>query len=210
MGHSWFGAVFAGALLCGSFAAEVFAHPASGIVVNANGEVFFIYTGRGVCKIDAAGTLTYIHKVDGGGHFLALGAEERFATQFPQLFRKITPGGIKPALLYASGGAPFVVHQDGNLYYGSGYPGGDDMAPSGLTLTRLSSDGKRALFAPSLKATLAKLNEAVTGLAIGPDGVLFIACPNAILKVKTDGSVTTLVHPVAVSDPVNTGETNGA
>src|SRR5207249_2197504 len=97
-------------------------------------------------------------------------------------------------------GAPFVVNRDGNLYYGSGYPGGDDMAPSGLTLTRLSQDGTRALFAPSLKATLAKLNEAVTGLANGPEGTLFVACPSAILKVKTDGKVTTFVHPVVVKD----------
>ena len=53
-----------------------------------------------------------------------------------------------------------------------------------------------------MKATLAKLNEAVTGLANGPDGSLFVACPNAILKVKTDGTVTTLVHPVVVKDSV--------
>jgi hypothetical protein len=184
------------------FAADVFAHPASGIVVTATGELYFIHTGRGVCKIDARGKLTYIHRVNAGGHFLALDEEERFSTQFPRLFKKITPVGVKPALLYASGGAPLVVNRDGNLYYGSGYPGGDDMAPSGLTLTQLSPGGKRVLFAPSLKATLAKLNEAVTGLANGPDGVLFVACPNAILKVKTDGTVTTLVHPVAVNDPV--------
>jgi hypothetical protein len=129
--------------------------------------VFLIHTGGGVCKIDAEGKLTYIYKVYGGGHFLALDTEEIFSTQFPQLFKKITPEGVKPALLYASGGAPFVVNRDGNLYYGSGYPGGGALARSGLTLTRLSPDGKRGLFAPSLKATLAKLNEAVTGLADG-------------------------------------------
>jgi len=67
-------------------------------------------------------------------------------------------------------------------------------------LTRLSPAGKRTLFAPALKTTLAKLNEAVTGLAVGPDGVLFVACPNAILKVKGDGTVTTFVHPVVVKD----------
>src|SRR5207247_6164157 len=39
------------------------AHPASGIVVGAQGEVFFIHTGHGVCKIDTQGQLTCIHKV---------------------------------------------------------------------------------------------------------------------------------------------------
>jgi hypothetical protein len=153
-----------------------------------------------VGKIDAEGKLTYVHKVSGGGHFLALDAEERFSTQFPKLFEKITPKGTKPAVLYTSGGAPLVVNQDGNLYYGSGFPDGDDMAPGGLTLTRLSPDEKRTLFAPDLKKILAKLKEAITGLAVGSDGSLFVACPDAILKVKTDGKVTTFVHPVEVKD----------
>src|SRR5207244_1325217 len=72
MGRSWVGAVVVISSLCSLFASEALGHPASGIVVNANGEVFFIDTGHGVCKIDARGKLTYIHKVSGGGHFLAL------------------------------------------------------------------------------------------------------------------------------------------
>jgi hypothetical protein len=93
-----------------------------------------------------------------------------------------------------------VVNQDGNLYYGSGFPGGNDVDPAGLTMTRLSLNGERTLFAPELKGTLAKLNEAVTGLAVGPGGTLFVACPNAIMKVKTNGEVSTFVHPVDVKD----------
>ena len=182
------------------FAGGALAHPASGIVVNAKGDVFFIHSRRGVCKIDTEGKLTYIHK-NTGGHFMALDAEGRFAsTADNRLFMKIKPSGVKPFLLFASGGAPFVVNRDGNLYYGSGFPGGADTAPGGLTLTRMSPDGKLTLFTPGLKEVLEKLNEAVTGLAAGPDGTLFVACPNAILKVKTDGSVTTFVNPVVVKD----------
>src|SRR5437867_6690 len=176
------------------------AHPASGIVVGAQGEVFFIHTGHGVCKIDTQGQLTCIHKVSGGGHFLALDKDGRFSTQFPQLFEKIAPEAAKPALLYASGGGPLVVNPDGNLYYASGFPGGGDMAPGFTTVTRLSPDAKRTLFAPQLKAMLEDLNEGVTGVAAGPDGSLLVACPNAILKVNMDGTVTTLVHPVVVKD----------
>jgi hypothetical protein len=179
---------------------RVSAHPASGIVVTPEGEVFFIHTGVGVGKIDTEGKLTYVHKVKGGGHFLALDRKERFSTQLPRLFEKITPSGARPAVLYASGGAPLVVNEDGNLYYGSGFPEGDDLTPGGLTLTRLAQDEKRTLFAPDLKKRLAELNEGVTGLAIGPDGSLFLSCPNAILKVKADGSVAKVVHPVEVKD----------
>src|SRR5262249_6031782 len=133
--------------------------------------------------------------------FLALDIEGEFPSEaFPQLFKKITASGVKPAILFASGGAPFVVNHDGNLYYGSGFPGGADTAPAGLTLTRMTPDGKRVLFAPSLKATLAKMNEAVTGLAAGPDGSLYAACPSAILKVRMDGTLATLVHPIEMKD----------
>jgi hypothetical protein len=200
MTPSRIGAILVSASLCCLFASEAAAHPASGIVVNAKGEVLFIHTGHGVCKIDSEGKLTYIHRVSGGGHFLALDAAGRFSTQFPKLFERVTPEGVKPALLYASGGAPLIVSQDGNLYYGSGYPGGEDTAPGGLTLTQMTPERKQTLFAPDLKPTLAKLKEAVTGLAGGPDGSLYVACPNALLKVKTDGTVTTLVHPVNVKD----------
>jgi hypothetical protein len=197
MRSAWIGAVVAMVLLVATRSA---AHPASGIVVNAKGEVFFVHTGKGVGKIDADGKITYIHIVKGGGHFLALDAYAKYATQLPRLFERITPEGVKPALLYASGGAPFVVTQSGDLYYGSGYPGGEDMAPGGLTLTRMTPDGKRSLFAPDLKPTLAKLKEALTGLAETPDGSLIVACSGALLKVKADGAVSTLVHPVEVKD----------
>ncbi len=200
MTRSWFRTLLVVPIVGGPFAAGAAAHPASGIVVTPTGDVYFIHTGVGVGKIDADGKLTYVHKVAGGGHFLALDPTGKFATQLPRLFERITPAGVKPGLLYASGGAPFVVNPDGNLYYGSGFPEGDDLTPGGLTLTRLAPDGKRTLFAAELKKKLADLKEAVTGLAVGPDGALVVACPGALLKVKTDGTATTLFHPVRVTD----------
>jgi hypothetical protein len=187
-------------LLYGLSVAGAFAHPASGIVVSPKGEVFFIHTGEGACKIKAQGKLTYIHK-DTGGHWMALDTAGTFASAADnRLFKRIASAGDRPLILYASGGAPLVVNRDGNLYYGSGFPGGDDTTPGGYTLTRMSPDGKQTLFAPELKTTLANLEEAITGLAADNDGTLFVACPNAILKVKLDGTVTTLVHPVVVKD----------
>ena len=175
------------------------AHCASGIVVDEQGQVFFVHSRMGVAKIEAEGTLTYIHRTT-GGHFMCLDATGNFSRQYPRLFQKLTPDDVKPGMIFADGGAPLAVGEDGNLYYGSGYPGGDDLAPGGLTVTRLSPDGKRTLFSPDLKATLARMNEAVTGLAAGSEGLLYVACPNAILKVKMDGTVATLVQPVVVPD----------
>jgi hypothetical protein len=191
---------FAVSLLYGLSVAGAFAHPASGIVVSPKGEVFFVHTGQGACKIESNGKLTYIHK-DTGGHWMALDTAGSFASAADnRLFKKIAPAGDRPLILFASGGAPLVVSRDGNLYYGSGFPEGDDTTPGGFTLTRMLPDGKKTLFAPDLKTTLENLEEAVTGLAADKDGTLFVACPNAILKVKLDGTVTTLVHPVVVKD----------
>ena len=38
------------------------------------------------------------------------------------------------------------------------------------------------------------------GLAPGPDGFLYAACPSAVLKVGPDGVATTIAHPVKVGD----------
>ena len=57
MFRSWIGVMLAVLSLCGLFAARAIAHPAAGNVVNAKGEVFFIHTGQGVCKIDTDGKL---------------------------------------------------------------------------------------------------------------------------------------------------------
>ena len=192
--------MWAACLPAGWNGGEAFGHPASGIVVAENGDVYFIHTGRGVGRIDAAGKLSYVHQVTGGGHFPAIDEGGRFSRQFPRLFERLPITGQGATLLYASGGGPMVVNRDGNLYYGSGYPEGDDTAPGFLTVTRLSLDGKRVLFAPRLKPELAGMNEGVTGLAAGHDGCLYVACPNAIIRVKPDGTVTTVVHPVAVKD----------
>src|SRR5216684_8565031 len=71
MRYWWMAVAFMAMSLSMLFVAGAFAHPASGIVVSGNGEVFFIHTGHGVCKIDAQGKLTYIHK-DSGGHWMAM------------------------------------------------------------------------------------------------------------------------------------------
>src|SRR5262245_60344825 len=185
---------------CLFFAAEAGAHPTSGIVVTPDGEIFFIRTGQGPFKIDTQGNETRLLR-DTGGHFMALDIEGRFSSAAEnRLFKRVTPPRARPTVLFASGGAPLVVNRDGNLYFGRGYPGGDDMAPGGHTVTRLSPDGKRTLFAPALKTKLEIFHEGVTGLAVGPDGALFVACPNVILKVGMDGAVSEFVHPVVVKD----------
>jgi hypothetical protein len=194
MGRSWLGKILVAVTLSALLAAGVFAHPGSGIVVDNKGRVFF-QGGRAVWMIDASGRLTkYSDKL--GGHWMTLDPEGRFARAELKLVERITPSGVKPALLVADGGAPVTVGGDGNLYYALRLLEGGGVE---CGLTRISPDGKPSRFAPDLEKTLVQ-KDGITGLATGPDGSLYVACPSAILKVKMDGTFTTLVSPVVVKD----------
>jgi hypothetical protein len=174
-------------------------HPSSGIVVTDQGEVYFVHSGKGVAKIEMNGKLTYV-KVSTGGHWLCLDRAGSFSRTQPKFFERITPEGKKPAILFADGGAPLAVGHDGNLYYGSNWRGSDDHPPGGLTVSRLSPDGKLAHVSALLKETLLRLGEGVTGLAFGPDGLLYVTSPGSIFRVEMSGSISTLVSNVVVKE----------
>jgi sugar lactone lactonase YvrE len=176
-----------------------FAHPASGIVVDAQGRVYFICSGRGVMRIEPSGKLTNIHE-DKGGHWLALDTGGAFSKVTPKQFERITPDGAIPSLIFASGGAPLVVGLDGDLYYGSNGSRKDSFPPGAMTVVRLSARGQQNLFAPALKQKLAELKDGVTGLASGPDGSIYVATWNGIVKLQGDGSIAKIVYPVVVKD----------
>jgi hypothetical protein len=170
------------------------AHPGSGIVVDREGNVYFTHSGRGCGKIDSQGRLTYVHNSK-GGHWMCLDAKGTFSHVQPRYFDRITSAGAIPALIFADGGSPIAVPGDGNLYYVSN---GESLTPGGLQVTRMSADGVTSTFAPDLAKVTEKAG--ITGLAPGPDGTICVALPNAILKVKTDGSFSTLANPVVVTD----------
>jgi hypothetical protein len=173
-------------------------HPSSGIVVDAKGQVYFQdAAGRAVWTIDPQGKLSkYSARL--GGHWMALDAAGTFARARPPHFERITPDGETPALVVADGGSPVAV-VGRHLYYLCGFSETKPTDPGGLQIGRMSPDGTAAVWAPGLKATVERLG-GVTGLAPGPDGFLYAACPSAVLKVGPDGVATTIAHPVNVGD----------
>jgi DNA-binding beta-propeller fold protein YncE len=170
------------------------AHPGSGIVVDAQGNVYFTHTGRGVGKIDPQGKLTYVHE-SRGGHWMCLDPEGSFSRTQPKYFERITLPDVGPTLIYADGGSPIAVLGDGQLYYASN---DENMTPGGLQVTRQSPSGAISVFPPDGRKTTEKLG--ITGLAPGPDGSLYIASPSAVSKLKMDGTFTTLVHHIELKD----------
>jgi sugar lactone lactonase YvrE len=185
--------------------ARSWAHPGSGIVVDDQGNVFFQDTAaKTIWKIDPAGRLSEYH-VGIGGHWMCLDAAGSFARSQPAYFGRITPTGQKPAIIVADGGAPIAVCRDGNLYYGTNPAQGgggrkDPLSPGALDVVRTTPAGERSLFSPEFPGKLKELDDGITGLAAGPDGSLYVATVTAVLKVKMDGAVSVIAHPIEVPD----------
>jgi hypothetical protein len=196
-------------LLYLGYSSNASAHPGSGIVVDRYGNVYFINSKFGVVRISTDGKLAYIHRAT-DGHWMCLDEQGVFSRTHPKYFERITPDGIKPAIIYAGGGSPIVVNTDGNFYYCGGENG--DLHPGAKTLVCETPNKRQILFSPNLEDTLNKLNDGITGLAAGPDGSLYVACWNSLLKVSLDGRVTILIHPVKVNecdvDPADHKEAN--
>jgi hypothetical protein len=188
------------------------AHPGSGIVVDDRGTVYFTYSGHGVMRLDASGRLTTIH-ADPGGHWLALDATGAFAQATPLKFQRVTPDGSIPALIFASGGAPIAVGDDGFLYYGADSTN-NGLPPGARSVARFRSHGERALFSPGLQEELANRKDGITGLAAGPNGSIYVATWNGVIILARDGSIAKVMHPVAVpgcdSDPADHNPANAS
>lgn len=186
--------------VCGLFAPGGFAHPGSGIVVDAQG-VLLADINRGLLKFGADGKVTVVLKE--AGHWLAPDAAGKFtrmefekSVHWPRWFKHRSPPGEALALI-SDGGSPLVIHHDGNRYY---VCNDERTVIGGLQIERLSPDGKLALVTPPrMKARVDELGR-IKGLASGPDDALYATCLGAVLKVKLDGTFTTLKQPVLVPD----------
>ena len=122
----------------------------------ASGRPTLIHTGRGVAKIDSRGEVSYVHHSK-GGHWLCLDRNGSFSRTRPEHFERITPTGVKPAILFSDGGSPIAVLSNGNLCYVS-----DDerMTPGGLHVIRNEPDGKLS----SVSLGLDELTEDCVGI----------------------------------------------
>ena len=126
---------------------------------------------------------------------MCLDEEGSFSRIQPKFFQRITPAGVKPSLIFADGGSPVAVAEDGWLYYVSN---DERMTPGGMHLSRISPSGGVLRGSQELEKITEELG--ITGLADGPDGTVYVACPNAVFKVKSDGTFITVANPVEPKD----------
>ena len=176
------------------------AHPGSGIVVDAQGRVYFNEAGDpaerlpgSIWQIDSQGKLTRLQ--EGGAHYLALDTKRSLARSdlARWVAERVTPwfqrADTPDAALIQADGQPLVAHRDGSLYY----------AKRNLEVIRLTPDGKQTTVAPTLERAVEKFG-GIKGLAFGPEDGLYVACPSAIIRVKADGTFSIVAHPIAVPE----------
>jgi len=171
-----------------------FAHPPSGIVIDAEGHAYFLY--QGLVRLEPSGQLTTIQQST-GGHWLAVDANGNSSRAAQVGYTKISSGG---STLIFGDGAPLVIGADGSLYYGSNGSQEESYPTGALAVAVLPASGPARLFSPSLKQKLAEWKDGVTGLAMGTDGSLYVATWKGVLKLSPDGAIAKVWYPIAVSD----------
>jgi DNA-binding beta-propeller fold protein YncE len=177
------------------------AHPGSGIVVDASGQVYFVDTAQGIWKLNSRGRLTLISRI--AYHWMALDARGRFAKSqtlgnFDRgSFERITPFGATPALIISSD-FPIAIGEDGGLYYVPYSPKGP------REVVRRAPDGQRTVWGRLPPAPGEKSMRWVNGLATGPDQSLYVTDDVALYKIGRDGRVSTVRDGIQLghcSDP---------
>jgi sugar lactone lactonase YvrE len=179
-------------------ASPTFGHPGSGIIADEHGNVYISVIGEwaaGLWCIDSSGQTKRLGTT--GAHWIALDAQDKFARSDLEGWfgQRITPNlkrtpreGANGAVLQTDG-SPMVMNRDGSLYY-----------IKGLELARLTPDGKVTMVVTqAFKETVDRLG-GIKGLARDEAGTIYAACPSAILKLKPEGTFTTMLHPVTVKD----------
>jgi WD40 repeat protein len=156
-----------------------FAHPGSGIAVDADGRVFFTDTGRGIWRVDGDGGLTLIS--DSAMHWMAIDQEGKFANspdEFGEWFGRLTPRGGKPTLISCSD-FPCVVGKDGNLYFAKMH---------GLTIMRRTPHGHETILVSREDFGIAADRPVgISGMACGPDGTLYVVSLDSLNKHEGSG-----------------------
>ncbi|MGH9670703.1 MAG: hypothetical protein ACRD3A_11410 [Terriglobales bacterium] len=174
------------------FAVAAFAHPGSGIVVDGQGQVYFIDTGAGVWKIDTHGTLA--RHPGPAFHWMAMDADNRFRNaRMPSgPGWEIDVAGANPTLLLSSD-YPVALGRDGNLYYPLPGPG------SRLQVVRLTPAGQTSVLATLPAQASGQPLRWLNGLAAGPDGSFYYTENNAIRRISAQGRISTVVADITVA-----------
>jgi len=168
---------------------KVLAHPGSGIVVDRQGNVYFVDTGSGVWKIDQMGKLT--HLSGPAFHWMAIDIDGRLANvtlpHFSSEDATVTRVGTNPTLLLSSD-FPICVGRDGSLLYLWSH------SSDQVQIFRLAPSGKVTVVKtlPSIRSESGELRWR-NGIATSKDGSIYYSEDRAIRKITPQGDLITIV-----------------
>lgn len=185
---------------------DVVAHPASGIVLDRAGNVYFSDLET-IWKLDTAGKLSVFRAGVSGRHVheLAIDAQDNIygadlsyeSQKFISDIWKMTPDGRFQYLLEPTDKPLRALSiwrdREGNNYFIEQ----NNHTKTQTLLLRRTPDGKVTTFAGGAyghadgKGTAAKFSS-VGGVAFGPDGILYLADGASLRRVAMDGAVITL------------------
>lgn len=196
---------------------DAWAHPAWGIVVDRQGQVYFSDLET-VWKIDAQGKLTIFRAGMSGRHIHELAIDENGNLYGPDYsyvnetqgyinaIWKMTPAGEFTYILAPTDNLPrgmsILKDRDGNMY---SVEQNNHLKRETLLLKRTPSGNVTVLAGSSYgqmdgKGSQAKFRS-IVGMAFGPDGSLYMADSTSVRKVTMDGAVTTLASDLDAKDP---------
>jgi hypothetical protein len=182
---------FTGVLSVGVFAGLCYqcsAHPASGIVVGPQGEIYFADAARGVFKITSDRKLLRIS--DHNEHWMVIDPTGRFTRgtslvlSSPHIYRA-TADGERPTILLSSG-VPIAINESGDLFYAPYTRGGP------LEIIKRGRNQQLVLARIERGADGAALHW-INGISSASDGTVYFTENAAVRKVSSGGQVSTIV-----------------
>lgn len=169
----------------------IHAHPGSGIVVDRNGNVYFLDTGAGVWKIDRNGKVSRYPGI--AYHWMAIDQDGALKNvSLPNFSRGgavVERGGSDPTMILSSD-FPVTIGRDGSLYY-------PWLSGSQVSVYRLSPSGKTSTLAILPESTESGPLQWLNGIAAGPDGSIYFAEDRAVRKISPQGKLSTIADSIS-------------
>lgn len=189
------------------FAADTFAHPGWGLIVDRKGDIYFgdvetntIWKLNRERRLEAITTGKHSHSLyldEAGNLFGEHVYFDEAAAQWISSIWKLTPDGSLTDVVPPTSGPPkgsgVFMDRAGNVYSVQGGASVSDRAE----LLKRSPDGTVTVLAGGErghadgKGAEAKFTYAI-GMAWGPDGSLYVTDASCVRRVATDGTVTTI------------------